>query len=339
MSEQTEVVILIPVFNDWDCVYLMLPLLDRTLSQSRADIRVLLVDDGSTRVVPPALAQHDYEHIRKIEILHLSRNLGHQRAIAIGLYHIHLHMPCDKVLIMDADGQDLPDHAAVLLAQSAQHPDQVIFAARTKRLETFAFRACYHLYRLIHLALTGISVRVGNFSVLPWEALARLVVVSDLWSHYAAAVFRARILYQTVPLPRGQRLVGNSRMNFSALLVHGLSAICVFGDIVSARVFAGAVALTALTAGGGMAALCAHWATGWTIPLWTRYLLASLLFMDVQSVLLAIVLAFTIIANRSQMSFIPVRDGRYFVRGQKQIFPALPAVPSRPPAPVVIRGS
>ena len=203
----------------------------------------------------------------------------------------------------------------------AEHPERVIFAARTKRLETLAFRICYHFYRWIHRVFTGISVRVGNFSVLPWEALGRLVVVSDLWSHYAAAVFRARIPYQTVPLPRGPRLVGNSQMNFSALLVHALSAICVFSDIVSARVLAAAVALTALTAGGGVAALAAHWAIGWSIPIWVRFVLASLLFLDVQAVLLAVVLAFTIVANRSQMSFIPLRDGKYFVRGQSALYP------------------
>jgi polyisoprenyl-phosphate glycosyltransferase len=326
---RADVVVLIPVFNDWDCVSLLLPLLDRALARVSAAPRVLLVDDGSTRPVPSDFGQQSYEHLGSIEILHLSRNLGHQRAIAIGLYHVHLHMRCAKVLIMDADGQDLPDQAADLLEAAAQTPGQVVFAARTKRLETLAFRAGYHLYRFLHKVFTGVSVRVGNFSVLPWEALTRLVVVSDLWSHYAAAVIRARIPYRDVPMPRGDRLAGNSRMNFAALLVHGLSAICVFSDIVSARVLATAAALTTLTAAGAAAAWGAHFVAGWQVPAWIIVLLAGMAFVDVQALLLGVVLAFTIIANRSQMSFIPVRDGRYFVRSQTLVY-------TRTVSPVVV---
>jgi polyisoprenyl-phosphate glycosyltransferase len=322
MASETrqKVVILIPVFNDWDCLQVMLPLLDHAVAQNPAEISVLLVDDGSTIPAPANFGRQTCAHIRSVHILHLSRNLGHQRAIAIGLYHIHTHVPCRSVVIMDGDGEDRPEHVARLLDISAHNPGEIVFAARTKRLETLAFRSCYRLYRFLHRILTGISVRVGNFSVLPWDAVATLIVTSDLWSHYAAAVFRSRLPYQSVPLERGRRLRGRSRMNFSALLVHGLSAITVFSDIVSARALAASVGLAVLTVGCiGMGA-CLHLATGWTVPRWAAYFAAALLFLCLQAVLLATVLAFTILSNRSQTSFIPLRDGRYFIRRKTQIF-------------------
>lgn len=40
------------------------------------------------------------------------------------------------------------------------------------------------------------------------------------------------------PASTGNRLSGASKMNFAALLVHGLSALSVFGDIVGARLLA-----------------------------------------------------------------------------------------------------
>ena len=334
-TTQARVIILIPVFNDWDCVFLMLPLLDEAVSRTGADIRVLLVDDGSTRKLPANLNHPPGGHLRQIDVLHLSRNLGHQRAIAIGLFYIHQNLPCEQVIVMDADGQDRPDDVPALLEAAARYPGQVIFAARTKRLETISFRIGYHLYRWAHRALTGISVRVGNFSVLPWEALGRLMAVSDLWSHYAAAVFRARLEYQTIPLPRGPRLVGNSRMNFYALLVHGLSAICVFGDIVSARALAAALSFFALAAGVGLAVFGLHSGAGWAIPTWALYLCAAVALLSVQAVIAAIVLSFIIIGGRSQMSFLPLRDGRYFIRGLTQLARAESS--SRPPAPAVTR--
>ena len=41
----------------------------------------------------------------------------------------------------------------------------------------------YGLYRILHRVLTGMSVRVGNFSAVPFGALTTLVGVSDLWTH------------------------------------------------------------------------------------------------------------------------------------------------------------
>lgn len=318
-----QIVILIPVFNDWDCIALLLPLLDQAASRASAGFRVLLVDDGSTRKLPPSL-EYRGGTLRGIDVLHLSRNLGHQRAIGVGLYHVYRHMPCDKVIVMDADGQDLPDQIPLLLEASARYPEHVIFAARTKRLETLAFRLFYHLYRAAHRVLTGISVRVGNFSVLPWGAVGRLLVVSDLWSHYAAAVVRARLEYQSVPLARGQRLAGHSRMNFCALFLHGMSAISVFGDIVSARALVASSSLTLVTLAAGLAGLWLHSAAGLEIPVWAVYFWATTLFLSVQAVLLAFVLSITILASRGSMSFLPLRDAHHFVRGLTQLALSVP---------------
>lgn len=313
-----RVVILIPVFNDWDCIRLLLPLLDQAVVRTNAEIRVLLVDDGSTRKLPTDLVR-PAGCIRQVHVLHLTRNLGHQRAIAIGLYHIHQHTPCDKVIVMDADGQDLPEQLCALLDASERQPDRVVFAARTKRMESLTFRLFYWLYRLSHRLLTGIPVRIGNFSVLPWDAVGRLLVVSDLWSHYAAAVVRARLAYSMIPLPRGNRLMGRSRMNFAGLVIHGLSAICVFGDLASARLLAGAVGFALLTGAAGCTGLVLHAAAKWSPPLWSIYLWAALLLFSVQAVMMAAALTFIVIAGRSHTSFIPLRDGRYFVRGLTEL--------------------
>ena len=144
-------------------------------------------------------------------------------------------------------------HAAALLAEYEKDRRHVVFAARTKRMESVLFRVCYQLYRLVHRALTGIEVRVGNFSVAPRAALTRLMGVPDVWNHYAAAIHRARIPRKYLPLARGKRLAGESKMNFTSLLVHGLTAMSVFSDQVSARLLTLAVGF-ATTAASAIAA-------------------------------------------------------------------------------------
>ena len=90
---------------------------------------------------------------------------------------------------MDGDGEDRPRDVARLI-EEFRHQGQrtIIFAERAKRLEKIAFRFSYWLYRTAHWVLTGVRVRVGNFSIVPWQAVERLVVVSEIWNHYAAAI-------------------------------------------------------------------------------------------------------------------------------------------------------
>lgn len=299
-SSEQSVVILLPVFDDWESVARLLPLLDFHLLASGRRARVLLVDDGSTIEPPTALIQGPLEALDPVEILHLRRNLGHQRAIAIGLYHVHEFASAQAVVVMDADGEDRPCDVPVLLDEferSGRH--EIVFASRVKRLESVTFRAFYHLYRVAHRVLTGISVRVGNFSVVPAPALDRLMVVSELWNHYAAAIFKAKLPHRSLPIQRGQRLAGWSKMNFASLLVHGLSAISVFSEIVGARLLTG----SALFAVAGLL----------LVPFAPAFIRGLLLVVILQAITFAVLYCFLIVSARSSTSFLLARDAAYYI--------------------------
>ena len=313
-----RLVVLIPVFNDWDAVALLLPALDHAFENCRSRIEVLLVNDGSTEALEPALIAQHYEHLHSVQILHLRRNLGHQRAIAVGLVHIHKHLPCAAVVVMDGDGEDRPRDVARLIEEFSSRGDgAIIFAERAKRMENATFQIFYRLYCALHWLLTGVRVRVGNFSILPWQALERLVVVSELWNHYAAAIFRARLPYRTIPMDRGRRISGESKMNFVALLIHGLSAISVFSDIVSTRLLVLALSSIAVLAGAAATAVAMHLA----VPGWAGYTAAVLLILLTQALFGAFLLVFTTISARANMNFIPLRDAHHFIDRQERVFP------------------
>jgi hypothetical protein len=87
-------------------------------------------------------------------------------------------------------------------------------------------------------------VRVGNFSVITARQLRALVVAPELWNHYAAAVFRIRAPFTTIPVPRALRHAGRSKMNFVALMIHGLSAMSLYSDIIGTRLLIVVEALT-----------------------------------------------------------------------------------------------
>lgn len=312
-----------PVYNDWAAVQKLLPQIDGALAQASCRARVLLVDDASTSGPDPdwplGLPQLD-----GISVLHLRRNLGHQRAIAIGLVHISQAWPdLEAIVVMDSDGEDRPQDLPALLDRfESERGEKVVFAARAKRLESVTFRFFYRLYRFAHKLLTGVAVRVGNFSVLPPAALARLIVVSELWNHYAAAIVRARIPHVSIPLPRGTRLAGHSQMNFVSLLVHGLGAISVFGDILAARLLAAtafAIVLTILMIGvvAGVRLF-----TDLAVPGWATYVTGILMIILAQALVVSIALVFIIISGRATPGFLPIRDAAWFIDRVEQVVPA-----------------
>jgi polyisoprenyl-phosphate glycosyltransferase len=306
----TDVHIVIPVFDDWGSVPLLLSRIGKTLAIPPA---VLLVDDGSSAPVPADLGQGLRSLVRSVEILHLRRNLGHQRAIAVGLMHLLANVRGDAVVVMDADGEDLPEHVAVLLDHLQRTDQAAVFAARSRRLEGAIFRFFYALYLFAHRVLVGRHVRMGNFSALRWDLLRTLGVTPELWNHYAAAVCRTGARIGTIPLPRGQRLHGSSRMSFAALVAHGLSAISVFGDIVAVRLLTG---VTAVCVAGGAAAasIVACVLTGvWVPPAGATLALTALGLFLGHAVLICFVLAFLLLNGRSQLSTVPERNCLCFV--------------------------
>jgi glycosyltransferase involved in cell wall biosynthesis len=169
-SPLLHVVVLMPVRDDWVSAAELVRSLDQTVSAGQANVRldVLLVDDGSVESCLAARFEAPFAAVRTVQVLRLRRNLGHQRAIAVGLVHIEEAMPSEAVLVMDADGEDTPVGALQLIRSfSAFEGKMLVFAERARRAESLTFRAFYQAYKIVHRALTGISVRVGNFSILP----------------------------------------------------------------------------------------------------------------------------------------------------------------------------
>ena len=301
---------LIPNFNDWEPLASVLEQLDAALARVPASVRVLVVDDASTRSAELELPE--LSHIADVSILPLRRNLGHQRAIAIGLAYVEQHIPCDAVVVMDGDGEDAPTDVPRLI-EAARAGSEVVFAERTRRAEGALFSALYFAYRATHRLLTGRGVRIGNFSIVPRAALHRLVAVSELWNHYAGAVIRSRIPYHTLPTHRRKRLAGRSHMNFVALVTHGLSAMAVQVDVIGVRLL---VATSLCCLGLGLALACVlgiKLFSQLAIPGWASTISMLLAVLMAQTVMLTLGFVFMTLQSRMTHGFLPLRDYVYYV--------------------------
>ena len=191
--EKITIAVVIPVLDDWKSLALLLPILDASLTDRRLSVEILVIDDGSSIPFEKArITLPKFSNLNKISILELKRNLGHQRAIALGLTFAATELDCDAAVVMDGDGEDQPADAARLIEKCrAEDFSAMIFAKRSKRSEGFAFRFFYSLYKFFYKILTGRAIRFGNFSVVPRRILRRLIVVSEVWNHYAVGAMKA----------------------------------------------------------------------------------------------------------------------------------------------------
>jgi len=309
-SPQTDavrrLVVVTPVFEDWDSFTRLVGEIDQALTGCNVRCRILAVDDGSTTMLQKdRIADCDLTHIEAVEILRLVCNLGHQRAIAVGLVAAAKGGDCDAVVVMDCDGEDRPHDLPQLLRCFHEKPDRIAVAHRAKRSEGLAFRAFYLLYKLMFRLLTGKAISFGNYCLIPASVLNRTTFMPETWNNLASALTRSRLPLQKIDTNRGTRYAGRSKMNMVSLVVHGLSALSVYSDVAFVRMLLSALGLAALTLLGIAIAIGVRFVTDLAIPGWTTNVVGSLLIVLLQAVMLLFGVAFLLLNSRSSVSSIP----------------------------------
>jgi polyisoprenyl-phosphate glycosyltransferase len=234
-----KAVIVTPVYDDWNNLSILIENIHSRFQSSDwiKIVEVVAVNDGSPKEGTENFSSKS--HSLPITLLHLTINMGHQRAIAIGLAYI-FDQPYefDCVVVMDSDGEDDPCYIDPLLKKTEREEYQkIVFAARTKRFESLRFRLLYLAYKFVFRILTNASISFGNFSCVPKKVLGRLLSSPDLWNHFPGSILKSKLPFETIPAIRHKRYSGSSKMNLQGLLVHGLSSISIYLEVVTVKLF------------------------------------------------------------------------------------------------------
>jgi hypothetical protein len=110
-------------------------------------------------------------------------------------------------------------------------------------------------------------------------------------------------------------------MNFIGLLLHGLSAFFVYGDIIGARLLVGialALILEVVLVATGIAL---YFTTSLSVLGLTAWLAGILGVILLQAIPTALILVFTVVGSRANVGFLPLRDCPYFVSGVQCVYP------------------
>lgn len=217
-------------------------------------IFVVAVDDGSTchPLDEGSIAASGLDGV----VIRLKRNVGHQRAIAIGLCYVAEHFPdSGRIVVMDSDGEDLPSSIPALLQPLDAGNVEVAVAQRKSRVETLRFRAFYAVYQRLFKLLSGREIKFGNFMAFTPDAVRRLATMHELGIHVASCVLTSKLRITACPLDRGTRYAGKSKMNFVALALHGFRGLMVFAEDVLVRVGIACAFVATLAVMGSTAAI------------------------------------------------------------------------------------
>jgi polyisoprenyl-phosphate glycosyltransferase len=309
-----SIVILTCLYDDWASAAELFGKLGKELGGHPWNVQLVVIDDGSLAVHPADFLSQT-SGFSLIEVVTLNRNVGHQSAIAVGLSHIFETKTTDAVAVMDSDGEDRPgDLIRLIDSLENQKEPKIVFAERVKRSESVVFRLGYQFYRALHYVLTGYGIRFGNFSVIPRALLGRLVVDPNLWLHFAATVVSSRIPYTSIPTERGKRLYGESRLNLTGLVIHGIAAISCYNEIVGVRLIFFLTGLSALLTSLIALVIAVWFATTWAIPGWATFTVGMLLVLLVEIFLMVMAFAALAISNRKAHFFFPIQQYKFLIR-------------------------
>lgn len=227
-----RLVVVTPVYEDVEASSRLFKELHQRFQQ---EIFVIAVDDGSVKQP----LKINYLNEAKIAgvILRLKRNVGHQKAIAVGLGYVSDKLnPNQTVVVMDSDGEDLPSSIPYLLEKTQDDEVDIVVAQRRSRVETLRFKIFYEIYKRLFRWLAGRSISFGNFMALKPYSVQRIVAMQETSIHLAAAVLASKLRTKECPIDRGPRYAGQSKMNFVGLALHGFKALMVFAEDVLVRV-------------------------------------------------------------------------------------------------------
>ena len=219
-------ILLIPVFNDWKSLNKLILKLDIFL-QNKKKIRneILIINDNSSKKI--SLNFRKLKTINKIKIITLKKNLGSQKAIAIGLSYLKKIKGEFYITVMDGDGEDAPSQVKNMLSKAINNPKYIITSNRKKREEALIIVLLYKIHLMITYFFTLKWVSFGNFSTFHNKNLKTLLSNDSSWYAHSSSVLKnckVKRLYSK----REKRYFDKSKLGIFSLIEHSLRVNTVF---------------------------------------------------------------------------------------------------------------
>ncbi|RLD35571.1 MAG: glycosyltransferase [Bacteroidetes bacterium] len=276
--------LVIPLYNEEKLVDELVSRSVKVLNEIGDDFELIIIDDGSKDKTLDKLI-HRKETEKRIKIISLSRNFGHQAAITAGLEFAR----GDFVAMMDGDLQDPPELIKKMYNLLKSGSFDIVNGKRKSRKEGIQKRLLISIFHKIFGNISGLKEieNVGNFSMFNRSVLLALLSLKEKIRYLPGLRSFIGFKQGFVEYDREIRTDTKSKMHLKDLLALGLDAIfsfsktplkiCIFLGIIGVIVFLFAGMYVLIAKIFGFALL------GWSSTMLSIYFLGSiqLIFLGV----------------------------------------------------------
>jgi dolichol-phosphate mannosyltransferase len=281
-TRKLKVSIVIPIYNEEGVVAQTHARIRSVVDSLRYQFNFVYVDDGSTDKTiqnVSALARKD----KRITLLPLSRNFGHQAALTAGLDHAD----GDIVISMDGDGQHPPEFIPQMLDLIKSGYD-IVQTQRMEEANGFSFKAITSgwFYRIINL-LSGTHIMPGaaDYRAMNRQALDALKSMPEYHRFLRGMISWMGFSSVILPYHEEKRIAGRSKYSLGKMVRLASDAIFSF-SLAPLYVGLSTGLIFFVMAAGQLIYVLTLWLTGHTervVPGWSSlmgiFLIASGIIM------------------------------------------------------------
>jgi dolichol-phosphate mannosyltransferase len=281
--------IVIPIYNEEEVLPALFVELERVregILKPLGPVEIVLVNDGSKDRSWQLIAEHCGRTPGCVGV-NLSRNFGHQVALAAGLETAR----GDVVVSMDADLQDPP---AVILQMIEAHRQgyDVVYATRRERgKETFIKRVTAGGFYFLIEKLSGVPIprNTGDFRLLSRRALTELARLREAHRFLRGLVPWIGFPQTQVFYDRADRVAGRTHYPFRRMLLLAFDGIASMSTKPLRLAYVLSLLLFAVFVGYIVYVLYDHFVLGGRlVPGWTSIMSAITIFGTIQLLLFGV---------------------------------------------------
>lgn len=187
---------------------------------------IIYINDGSqdnTRILLDGIAATD----PAVKVIHLSRNFGHQPAVAAGVNHCG----ADLAVILDADMQDPPELIPDLLRLREKEDANVVYCVRKSRkgegrIKCFSSKLFYRVMNL--MSEVEFPADAGDFRLIDRKVMNEFDKFKERGKYIRGLI--SWVGFKQIPYyyERDVRWAGKSKYPFRKMLRFGLNAMFYF---------------------------------------------------------------------------------------------------------------
>jgi glycosyltransferase involved in cell wall biosynthesis len=200
-----DVSVLMPAYNEAENLVEVVPSTAAALEELGCSWEIVVVDDGSTDGTRSVMRDLRGPNVRYIR---LRRNAGKSAALSVGLDHVH----GERVVLMDADGQDDPRELHKLLAALDGGYD-LATGRRAVRHDRFIKRNTSKIYNGVTSKVTGVPGKDFNsgYKAMSRELADSLEMYGELHRYIPVLAVWNGFRTTEVDVQHHERLHGRSK--------------------------------------------------------------------------------------------------------------------------------